>query len=485
MSQFIGRESELAQLKEIIMLEKSAICVVYGRRRVGKSELIREATKGARVIFIEGLENQSKQAQISNFLGQLKLQCRADLSNPNPSTWREALLNLLPFVQDDPERRGSVIVFDEFQWLANYRHELVSDLKMVWEQYLSRQGKVTLILCGSVASFMISKVIKSSALYGRTDSIIHLQPFKLEDTARLLSNRCADEVLEAQMLVGGIPKYLELLSSFPSVRLAMQQLGFTADGYFVEEYQRIFVSHFGKQALYRKVIEVLASHPYGLERKQLLRLSKAKEGGSFTKVLENLEAAGFVYSFRPLDCPENSKLQRFSVRDPYLKLYFSFIKPNLKKIKTASKDLFLQLMQTSSYLGWRGVAFENLCYDHAHAIAGMLGFSGIEYSFGPFYRRGEGLQAGVQIDLAFDRADNVISLCEMKYTEAPVGVEVIQHVQKKVEHLSSFSRKTIQKVLITKSPATKELQQRGYFYKIISAESLIAGRQGLSPKPLG
>ncbi len=143
------------------------------------------------------------------------------------TSWREAFAHLY----NELKAETAHIVLDEFQWMANYRSEIVSDLKMMWELHISRLNGTTLILCGSIASFMITKVIKSSALYGRTDLVIHLRGFLLPETNEMLESQGQSETIEAQMMVGGVPKYLELIRDSASVYSAMEELAFTETGY--------------------------------------------------------------------------------------------------------------------------------------------------------------------------------------------------------------------------------------------------------------
>jgi uncharacterized protein len=469
MDRFIGRVQEIQTLQAQLEQNSSTISVIYGRRRVGKSALIRQAFQDCNTLYFEGLENQSKSKQIANFTSQLTFQLREGLEEKEPKSWREALMNLAEAVRG----QSIVLVFDEFQWMANYRSEIVSDLKMVWEQHLSRNSKVALILCGSIASFMITKVLKSSALYGRSDLVIHLKPFNLHETSECLTSRGVEEILESHILVGGVPKYIELLSREPSLYLGMQNLAFTPTGYFVEEYDRIFISHFGKNPDYNKIIGALAKHPYGLTRSHISKMGHIGLGGGLSKQLFDLESAGFISSYWPFHRRSNTKEIKYVLKDPYLRFYFAYILPNLRKIQEEIEDIFLRLMQQTGYQTWLGRGFEYLCMDHAKKISQILGFSGIDYSYGPFFKRGEGTSKGVQVDLIFDRSDKVITVCEMKYTKQAPGLEIIEEMEKKISVLKEVSHKTMQRVLITKTPPSKQLIRRAYFYKIIQAEALI------------
>ncbi len=418
--------------------------------------------------FFEGLENKSKQEQIKHFIFQLKYRFKGIEISEDIKSWKEAFIQLYEIIKEQPMH----IVFDEFQWMANYRKEIVSELKFVWERFFSHINGITLILCGSIASFMISKVLKSNAMYGRVDLEINLKAFTIAETQKMLSGRNILELMEAQFFTGGIPKYIDLLSEKKSIRIGMQELCFEETGYYFSEYNRIFTSHFGKNPEYEKIITTLSKHPNGLSRIEIADNIKSSTGGLLTEYLRNLESADFIKSFVPFNKPYNSKHMKYILVDAYLRFYLTFIKPYINKIKSrSSTDMFRDISQTGIFYAWLGRSFEYFCIQHAVIITKILGFSGIEYKFGPYFRPSTKKNAGIQIDLLFDRRDNVISMCEMKYTNRPVGIAVINEVEKKAEFLEQVSgKKTIHKILITKSNPTLDLQKTGYFYQIIKME---------------
>lgn len=467
---FIGRKEELKELGKVIENPGGRIAVIYGRRRIGKSCLIEQACSGSRVFRFEGLENEGMNAQLKSFVMQLSAQTGE--SHDPVASWQDAFF-LLHRVMGP---KKGVIVLDEFQWMANYRSKLVSELKMVWDGYLSKRPGATLILCGSIASFMINKVIKSGALYGRVDYELGLRAFQLEETAELLGRRRGlSEILDAQSVSGGVPKYVELLAQEPSVRLGMERHAFSPNGYLVTDYDRIFVSHFGKNPDFEKIVRALAASPYGLFREVLAKKAGVDLGGGLTHHLEDLEAAGFIRSFRPLDKPANSRLLKYILSDAYIGFYFAFIRPKLKQIQQRrAKPLFASATQSQAYRSWRGRAFEAICIDHSHRIAQRLGFSGIDYEAGPWFRAPRNRLPGVQIDLVFDRADDVITLCEMKRQVATVGKGVIEEVERKAAVLEmEYPRKTIQRVLIADAPISTEVETASYFYQILGPRDLM------------
>ncbi len=470
---FVARTRELEQLHATLNRPAPTVSVIYGRRRVGKSALIRKALEARPALYFEGLENQSTSEQLSSFCLQLRRQTRESAAKDAPRTWREAFLLLEPVLRQRP----SCVVLDEFQWMANYRAAIVSDLKMVWEQYLARIPGVSLILCGSIASFMLKKVVRGSALYGRTDRVIHLREFSLAESAEMRPEYGREELLDAYMMLGGIPKYLELLADYPSLYLAIEDLGFRENGFLVDEFERIFVSHFGRNEDYVRIIGALAKHPYGISRKTLSAAARVDLGGGLSRNLQDLESAGFIRSIRPIARPANTRRVKYVLSDAYLRFYYAMVRSDLRTIRSGQSTVrFGALTQRAAFHGWRGRAFELTCARHAPLIAHELGFHGIEYSFGPYFRAANATVKGAQVDLVFDRADNVLTLCEMKCSRRPIGQNVIREIEQKADLLrDAFPTKTIQNVLVYHGSITGSVAKSPYIYRALSSDVLFAG----------
>ncbi len=439
---FIGRENELRSLARL-RSRANTIAVIYGRRRVGKSLLIQQFLKDQKALFFEGLEGQSTRRQLRNFVIQLNHQTgRSFLVS---KSWSEAFLSLEEVLKESP----AWVVLDEFQWMGNYRSQIVSELKMAWDQYLSRIPNVSLILCGSIASFMTKKVIKSRALYGRTDLVIHLREFLLSESRLMLPEYGLQELLDAQAILGGVPKYLELLKGYSSLYTALDELAFSENGYLTDEFDRIFISHFASNDDYAKIIDALAQRPYGLYRKELASNARLDIGGGLTDHLFNLESAGFIHSIYPIDKSANSRLVKYYLSDAYLRFYYAFIKPNLSQIRNGPDLRFSALAQQAHFQSWRGTAVEHICRQHAHRIAEILGFSGIDYRVGPYFRPPQKDRRGVQIDLIFDRDDHILNLCEIKTSKGVIKSSILEEIESKRSILQDiYPRHTISPVLI-------------------------------------
>jgi len=235
------------------------------------------------------------------------------------------------------------------------------------------------------------------------------------------------------------------------------------------------VSHFGASENYTRIIELLAEFPEGLSRAQIQDKLDLPAGGDLTTNLHNLESAGFIAGFTPADRPAGPRLMRYVIEDPFMRFYFAFLRPYKKAGASDAHHFTNFVLPSARFVSWLGRAFELLCLQHRERIAALLGFSGIQYRAGPWFRHGRrGVMEGVQLDLVFDRADRVLTVCEAKYRKEPVGVEIIDEMERKLARISEFGARTIQKVLITRSEPTAELQRTSYLGRIIRARELMA-----------
>lgn len=470
-SKFIGRRQELEIIHNFLSADQRQIALIYGRRRIGKTKLIEYALGSRPSLVFEGLENEPQRSQIYNFIFQFEQQTGEVVKNRSEiTTWSQALILLRSYLQSHP---GTVTVLDELQWMANRRSRMVAELKMVWEQYLSKIDGAKLILSGSVASFMVKKVLKSKAFYGRIDTIINLKPLQLREVREFFVGTDAHNAELAYLFVGGVPKYLEVLAAHQSVVRGIAQECFSESGYFKGEFDRIFVSHFGKTAKYKDIVTALHGRYFGLSRGELTKQGISLGGGQLSDELYDLEQAGFVHCFVPFDKKANSKHRRYLVSDNFLSFYLSFMDP-LRKGHPGTADSFIATTFVSpQFITWLGHAFELLVLQHADRIAELLGFSGIRYNAGPYFRHHRGgTIKGVQLDLVFDRADKIYTVCEAKYLNASIPLAVGRELNQKIDQIEEFKEKTVQRVLISNQPASPDLLGSGLISRSIQVGEL-------------
>jgi predicted AAA+ superfamily ATPase len=465
----IGRQYEMKLLNELADKTDSSIVVVHGRRRVGKTFLIEHVYAGRKVLKVEGLEGRPKTAQLEIARSALAKHLRLpEILKIELKHWRD----FFDLVAKYSPHEVDTLYLEELQWLANYRTELISDLKYSWDNTLNKLNNFLVVLCGSSPSFMINKVLHSKSLYNRATQEIALKPFSLAETIEFFgSSKSLLEVLDAYLLVGGIPEYLRHLRSSKSIRLALAAQAFTKDGFFVSEYSRILVSALAKNPNYERILKAL-SRERKLDRSALAAKLKLTPGGSLSNLLDDLENCGFIRNDPPIFSPAHTNLTQYSISDSYIYFYNTFILPIKKRILAGDfNDNPYQAIDERKLAQYLGYAFERFCLANTKLLAAMLGFQSVRYSAAPYYSR----KPGVQIDLCFNRADKVITICEAKYHTNNLGKELIKEMQHRVDSLrglSGFKNRSIESVLFTVTEPSKALTDAGYFYGIYTLKEL-------------
>lgn len=468
---FVGRDKEILRLEEIGASKEPSILIVYGRRRIGKTELLEQTYRNRNIIKFEGIRNKPESEQMARMLWQFSQY----LSNPYiaklPVThWVE----VFKIINDHLPDGTWTLYFEEVQWLANYKEDFVNELKYAWDDFFKNKKNLLLILCGSSPSFIINKIILSKALYNRSQYELPLREFSLKETQQLLHPRSKREVLDAYLLVGGIPQYLKWLHSKSSVFISLCENSFIPGSAFLNECEKIFVSSLESNKHYRTIIEFLAKRRFAT-RDEILKHLKLKSSGGITKILDDLEICRFIDRYTPYNLNETSLLARYCIIDPYLQFYYKFIKPIKKQIENGDyENNPTKAIKTDAFYKWLGFAFERFCRRKHTLIADILRFGAVNYRSGVYFSRSTNkIDRGFQFDLVFDRDDKVLTLCEIRYSQAKIGVDIIQEFENKLAQFPNHQNKTLHKVLITTLGADESLLNRSYFDDIIIMDDFL------------
>lgn len=461
---FIGRQHELEELNQLYVHNDAKLVVIYGRRRVGKSTLIEKFMEEKNHLRFEGLERAHTPEQIKQFVHDLSLQLNEPILKKTSIQAWEVLFDYLT-KYFDKQTSKQILFLDEFQWLAAGRSTLVSLIKKYWDQHWKKQN-VMLILCGSVSSYMVKKVIQSRALYGRINWELCLQPFSPKEILQLIDHkRSREEILQYALILGGVPKYLQEIDCRYSFEQNINKMFFTQNGIMVKEYEKIFYSQFKEHSTYEQIINYLKDGPRSL--KEIALKLKIPSGGGIKSYLDNLERALFITSYVPFDRQTNSKLKKYKVTDEYLRFYFKYVAPNLKLITSNQKNNLFARLVKPVWLPWLGFSFENFCLKYSTLLAKIMGFEELLVNWGPLY---SGQDQRFQIDLVYSRSDKVITMCEIKYHDKPITASIIKEVEKKCQLIQLPRGYTLEKALIAKYGADHDLKESGYFTHIISMD---------------
>ena len=415
MSKIIGRVPEIKQLKDALKNDKSELIAVYGRRRVGKTYLIREYFKKEIIFEISGLYGGKMKDQLSNFSKEFSSRSFKNTAL-NFNNWFEAFSTLEQFVDSLKTKKKKVIFIDEFPWIATAKSKFLMAFENFWNSYCTKRKDLVVVICGSAASFMIQKIIKNKGgLHNRISRKIRLMPFTLKETSDFLKYRGIKyteyDILQLYMSLGGVPQYLEKLEKGLSVAQNIDNLCFKKDGILNDEFNQLFSSLFDDSERHLKIIKILSQSNKGVSRNELLKKSKIPSGGDFSLKMEELIESGFVEEYQYYHNKKQLSLYRLS--DEYSKFYLKFIDAN----RNGSDGTWMSLNQTSQYLVWAGFAFESICLKHIKQIKKALGIESI-YSTNSCW-----FNENAQIDLLIDRADNVINIFEIKFSKGPFTID--------------------------------------------------------------
>ncbi|GHT74968.1 ATPase [Bacteroidia bacterium] len=412
MNTIIGRKKEQQLLEEYYHSDKAEFLVVCGRRRVGKTFLIRECYRDKFAFYLSGAENATKAAQLKNF--NVAINTYSGYPYPAVTDWQDAFLQLQHYIENKTAKEKIVLFFDELPWLDNKKSGFLSAFEYFWNTFASANRNILLIACGSATSWIVSKIINSrGGLHNRVTRQIFLEPFTLQETEQFLKSRNIAmkriQIIECYMIMGGIPYYLEQIDRTTGLSQNIDNLFFTKNGILRNEFPRLFSSLFKHSENYIKIIKALGKKNKGLTRDEIILITKITNGGRLSKMLEELELCGFI---RIDDSFNNKKKNRlYQLTDFYSMFYLNFIDSK----KNTAGNYWINMADSSTYKAWCGFSFEKLCVAHLPQIRRKLGISGV-LSFTSSWRYFNE-DSGAQIDLLIDRKDNVINVCEMKYAQ--------------------------------------------------------------------
>ena len=468
---FFGRNNESKILNNLYESPKSELAVMYGRRRVGKSTLVRTFIKNKSYCYsFEALESQNTDEQINHFINQLINQTDEKfLSQMKFESWHDVFNYLTEKIIINKKRKNKLVLFfDELQWMAARKNSLVSLLKFFWDTKW-KDHNVMLILCGSIASFMIDKVVNSKALYGRITSEIHLQGLRVSEAGQFFRNkRSKEEVLSYFLVFGTIPKYLEMIRLDRSFDQNIEALCFSEHAVMIQEVEKIFYSQFQKETNYLKIVNALKKNMLNLN--ELSHKINMTSGGGLKKYIENLVKADIVGLHIPWDRDINSKVRKYKISDEFLNFYFKFIEPNRKLIsQSPGKNLFKTITHDNFRI-WLGFAFEKFCLKHSTYLAELMGFAEEVAVAGSHFSKDD---QQFQIDLLYKRFDKVITICEIKHSKEKINTKIIKEMERKKTLLSIPRGYTVETALISLYGPDQSLKDSGYFTHSITLEDII------------
>ena len=413
MEKLVGRNNEKKLLREAMDSGAPELIALFGRRRVGKTFLIRQYLSKFLVFEFTGTRDAKLGAQLENFKKALGKAIGSDKIYQTSANWGDAFDQLSHYLAPKLTAGRSVVFLDEFPWLNTHKSAFLPAFDHWWNSWGTKQRNLVVVICGSAASWMIRNIVNNKGgLHNRITRKIRLLPFNLNETEEFLHalNVHIDryQILQLYMAMGGIPHYLKEVKKGESSIQAIGRMCFTKDGLLTSEFNNLYHSLFDDATRHLAIVRVLAGNNSGLTRSEIVDKAGLTSGGTITGLLEELIESGFVMDWRPYD--KKSKDTIYKLGDEFTHFYLKFIEK--------SRSLGDGIWQSGqSWKSWSGVAFERICLKHIAQIKKELGIESI-YTEASAWRFLPKKSKGSQIDLLLDRKDFVINLCEMKYAES-------------------------------------------------------------------
>lgn len=407
----VGRRQEMRRLMLLCESPRAEFAVVYGRRRVGKTFLVREFFKNAFSFYATGVAGGNARVQLEAFNSSLQ-----DAGGNRGSTWFEAFRELRRLLDSPDVRRDAasgkrVVFIDELPWLDAPRTDFMAAFELFWNQYGSAQKDLLLVACGSAASWIVKKLFKNrGGLHNRVTARIWLRALTLaecEQYYRINGHALShDQMIESYMVFGGVPFYLDLMSPRMGPAQNVDALCFARHGELAGEFDELYLSLFRHAERHIAIVRALANKTCGLTLLEVAEATGIAAGGTLTATLDDLEASDFVRRYTPFGRKSRGAL--FQLVDPFSLFYLRFM-------GGGPHEGFWQSNYRSPRLNaWRGYAFELVCLLHERQILQALGIGAISSDVCSW--RSQTHDPGAQVDLVIDRADGIINLCEMKWS---------------------------------------------------------------------
>lgn len=437
----VGREYELDIMQSLYDKEEAVLMAVYGRRRVGKTFLVKCFLEEKYDFFFTGMYKASTAVQLTVFHDTLQQYCGQIL--PMFKSWFDAFKALKSYLMG--LKKDRIVVFlDEIPWMDVARSNFLPAFSNFWNTWASTYPGLKLIGCGSATTWMLDKFVgDKGGFYGRSNRSIYVSPFSLHETELFLQRKGVvwdrRQIAEAYMIMGGIPYYLDMLDSRIPLQSNIDNLFFRDKAPLREEYDFLFRSLFKDSRIYHRVVEALAKESRGMTQEQLKEVLKIEDGGTFSKVLRNLQKCDFLRTYIGFGKKERETL--YQLTDLYTLFYLRFIKAGSGQ----DEHLWTNISERK-HDAWAGYAFEMLCLHHIPQIKQRLGISGIEANVFSWMTKPvtdkEGTHwNGAQIDMLIERADHIINICEMKYVGSKYVIDT-SYAEKLRERKATFGHHT-------------------------------------------
>ena len=420
MDKLIGRVREMRELDRACQSKRSELVILYGRRRVGKTFLVRSYFHDTDDFHFVGAHNKKQAVQLSNFRKALIRYGYADA--PELKDWTQAFDCLAELLEKSQSAR-KIVFIDEMPWIDAKQSDFLTSFEYFWNGWVAERDDIVLVACGSATSWMKEKLEQNQGgLHNRKTRKIYLRPFTLHECQEYLLNQGIDwdeyQITQCYMVIGGVPYYLSLLRPELSLPQNIDELFFRRNADLREEFNELYPALFKKADRYIAVVRFLATNRQGFQRADIEKAT-GFSGGGLTKILQNLERCDFISTYSQYGC--NKKMTLYRLCDFYTIFYLKYVEND----NSRDEQFWSHHCNDRGVESWEGFTFEQICLAHLDQIKQGLGISGMatessawRYVVKKNEAEDDTRKRGTQIDLVIKRADKIIHLCEMKFASS-------------------------------------------------------------------
>ena len=426
MSTIVGREEEIKELNKLYNSDRPEFVAVYGRRRVGKTFLIKQAMKGRITFQHTGVSPVDQDGDRSRMKVQLESFYYSLLDQglegyKAPKTWMEAFFLLEQLLQNLDNGTRQVVFIDELPWMDTPRSGFLPAFESFWNGWCSGRDNIMLIVCGSATSWILSNLSRNKGgLYGRLTSEIKLSPFTLKESAEYFEHEniamSRYDILQSYMIFGGIPYYISYFQKGMSLEQNTDNILFGRKPRLKDEFNRLFAAIFSNPKDSKKIIRLLANKHSGYTREEISKQTGIPLGGGLSNTLASLTESDFIISYTPYDKPKS--MVCYKLIDNFCLFWLKYVEQKHNEAEFLSDHATSDILKV-----WRGIAFEEVCWQHISQIKKALEIGGVKSTSSAWSIKGDDNTEGAQIDLLIVRNDNVVNLCEMKFASTPYSID--------------------------------------------------------------
>jgi uncharacterized protein len=485
--QLVGRLIEQKLLEELLHSDQAEFLAIYGRRRIGKTFLIREYFKDKDALFFNstGSKDGSLKEQIKHFTTEISKIFYGGIKLESDKNWDSTFELLTKAIENSYKNKKIILFLDELPWMATKNSKFLTTLDYFWNQHWSRDNRIKLIICGSAASWIVDKIISNrGGLHNRITKQIYLQPFNLRETKEFLDKKdiklTHNQITQIYMVTGGVPYYLNNIKKGLSAAQNIDSLAFTKDGLLAGEFGNLFAALFDMHELSIDIIRIIAARNSGISQEEIFKQISTNnlKGKLGLQKLKELESAGFIIKFKPY--MHKKRGIYYKIIDEYTLFYLNWIEPLRDSMvhRAGASGYWESMQQSANWYNWAGMAFEAICHKHINQIRGTLNMDVSAIPSTWSFRGKKTGENGAQIDLLFDRRDDAITLCEIKFTNKPFAIDKTygQNLENKIQVFKNITRtkKQIFLAMITANGVQKTKYSEELIAQVVVLEDLFA-----------